>query len=44
MSYSPEDIRNHLSGAVQEARDMLQDALDELELVENTICDLEGQL
>jgi hypothetical protein len=44
MSYSPDDIRSHLSSAVQEARDMLQDALDELELVENTICDLESQL
>ena len=44
MSYSPEDIRDHLSGAVAEARDMLAEALQELEDVENVISDMECNL
>ena len=37
MSYSADAIRNHLNDAVLEARDMLADALSELEEIENTI-------
>jgi hypothetical protein len=44
MSYSPEDIRDHLSDAVQRARDMLQESLDDLENVEQTISDVESNL
>tara|TARA_R110002124_G_scaffold272957_1_gene442225 strand:+ start:1471 stop:1605 length:135 start_codon:yes stop_codon:yes gene_type:complete len=42
MTYSPSDIRDHLESAISEARDMLQESLDELELVEQTISDLES--
>lgn len=46
MSYSPneitEELQDSIATAVMEARAKLQETLDELEEVENTISDLEG--